>query len=203
MIMESTQLFEQQLHQLSQLFISQNHPDFSHFIEQLEFQYYTQPIEFSQLIALVFELLSHPLAIQSFSTFDLYVFIANNFVSLNPSQQHALLHLISTDYSNYQQADVLRVINEIIGEKFANKAAWQFIEYLYDASNGQHHAQIPLMLARLIQYTTSIAIKRQAILMLQSLTQCDARLTRQNAQQTLQRTMRLMSPRVWRSLGLA
>lgn len=39
--------------------------------------------------------------------------------------------------------------------------------------------------------------------MLQSLTHNDERLTRQQAQQTLQRTMRLINPRVWRSLGFS
>ncbi|RZA08370.1 MAG: hypothetical protein EOO68_02155 [Moraxellaceae bacterium] len=200
--METTHPFEQQLHQLSQLFIHQNPDDFSHYLEQLEFQYYTQPAYFNQLIQLVFELLAHPLALESGHSFDLYLFISNNFVCLSLDQQQQLLMRINKDYINYQQPDVLRVINEIIGEKFANKSAWQLIQHLKDCSSGQHRAQIPLMLARLIQHTSSTAIKRQAILLLQSLTHNDERLTRQQAQHTLQRTMRLMNPRTWRSLGL-
>lgn len=201
--MESPQHFEQQLHQLSQLFIDQHTDDFSHYLEQLEFQYYTQPVFFNQLIELVFELLAHPLAPESDHIFNLYLFISNNFICLTLAQQQQLSVLINRHYMSYQQPDVLRVINEIIGEKLANKSAWQLIQQLKASSTGQHRAQIPIMLARLIQYTSSTAIKRQAILMLQSLTHNDERLTRQQAQQTLQRSMRLINPRVWRSLGLS
>ncbi|ONG42059.1 hypothetical protein BKE30_00680 [Alkanindiges hydrocarboniclasticus] len=201
--MESLSYFEQQLHQLCQLLITEKQDAFSLLLDQLEFQYYTQPVYFNQLTQTVFELLAHPLAVKSDSTFNLYVFLSNNWLNLDLSQQQQLLSRIEADYANYQQPDVWRVINEIIGEKLANKAAWRLIQYLKDNTEGPHRAQVPLMLGRLIQHTSSTALKRQSIIMLQLLTQNDERLTRQQAQHTLQRTMRLMNPRIWRSLGLA
>ncbi|TEU29379.1 hypothetical protein [Alkanindiges illinoisensis] len=201
--METSYCFEQQLHQLSHLFILQQQEAFTQLLEQLEFQYYTQPVYFNQLIQAVFELLAHPLATESKNTFDLYVFLSNNWLNLGLAQQQHLVSSIERNYTRYQQPDVLRVINEIIGEKLANKAAWRLIQHLENSTSGLHRAQIPLMLGRLIQYTSSTALKRQAVIMLQLLTQNDERLTRQQAQHILQRTMRLMNPRIWRSLGLA
>lgn len=192
--------FEQHLDQLTHFFCHQLTDQFRQELENLEYQTYTHPIAFNQLTLHIFELLQHPYSRYSASTFDLYLFVSNNFINLTRAQQYTLGHIIEHDYEHYQQADIYPVISEILGQKYANKDSLSVVVKLMQSVHNQQRAHLVDVLELHVKHATSTAIKRQALHLLKSLTQDDERLVRSSAQKTLNHIMHWINPRIYRSI---
>lgn len=192
--------FSYQLGLLTPLFLNDQEILFQRLLADLEFRYYTQPLQFNQLTSELLQILHTPHAQQSSLSQIIYDFLYHNFIVLSKQQQRELLLTVSRDFPLYQHAPVQWRVVDLLGEKFANKDSLHLAKQFITTLAHNQHSLLPPLLEKHILYASDTNLKKQALHYLRKLTQDDDRPTRQEAQASLNRVEKQLNPRIYRTI---